>query len=87
MKENRRLSSIGVEIIEDTIDYETGEIDVEKFDALEIEFNDKAGRCIAFMKKRKFQADMCDAEIKRLKAEIKAVEAEKKSYDRDRLGK
>ena len=53
---------------------------------LKSSLNDKAGRCIAFMKKRKFQEDLCDLEIKRLRGEIKAVEAEKKSYNRDRLG-
>ena len=85
MKETRKLYDIGIDIIEESFT-EEGEIDVDKLDGLQLEFNDKAGRCIAFMKHRKFQEDLCDAEIKRLKGEIKSIEADKKKFGNDRVG-
>ena len=85
MKQNRSLQDIGADIIEDTID-DDGVIDVDKLNGLQMEFHDKVGRCIAFMKLRKRQEDLCDAEVKRLRAEIKAVEADKKAFQRERVG-
>ena len=85
MKATRRLSDIGVDIIEESIT-EDGLIDIDALNGLQMEFHDKVGRCIAFMKRRKYQEDLCDAEVKRLRAEIKAVEADKKSFQRERIG-
>lgn len=71
------------EIGEDIMFNDEGELDTETLDALEVEFKDKAVWCIAFIKNRKFQRDMCKAEIKRLRTEIKAIEAQEKQYENE----
>lgn len=83
MTTHRHLYEIGDDYIQESFN-DDGELDAERLDALGVEFKDKAVRCIAFIKNRKFQEDMCDAEIKRLRAEIKAVEAQKQQYNRER---
>ena len=81
--QHRAIYEIGNDIILTSFD-EEGALDTERLDNLKMEFKEKAVRCIAFIKNRKFQEDMCDAEIKRLRAEIKAVEAQKKQYQGER---
>ena len=46
--------------------------------ALEMEFNDKAARCVAFMKNRKYNEDTIDAMMKLLDlVTLKALEQDK----------
>ena len=85
MKDSRKIYDIGIDIIENSFDDE-GEVDTEQLDALEMEFNDKAGRCVAFMKNRKYNEDTIDAIIKRLKGEIKALEQGKNRSTKERIG-
>ena len=85
MKETRKLYDIGVDIIENSFD-DDGVVDTEQLNALKMEFNDKAARCVAFMKNRKYNEDTIDAMMKRLKGEIKALEQDKKRFTKERVG-
>ena len=85
MKDSRKLYDIGVDIIENSFD-DDGVVDTEQLNALEMEFNDKAARCVAFMKNRKYNEDTIDAMIKRLKGEIVALEQDKKRSTKERIG-
>ena len=85
MKQTRKLYDIGIDLIEQSFT-EEDEIDVEQLDSLKMEFEDKIGRCVAYMKNCRFQEDTIDLTIKRLKGEIKELERAKDVFGNKRKG-
>lgn len=85
MTQTRKLYDIGIDLIENSFTDED-EIDIEQLNSLQLEFEDKVGRCVAFMKNCRFQEDTIDLTIKRLKGEIKELERAKGVFENKRKG-